>query len=284
MSTFAVTLLLSAAILHTSWNILLKQAGEKYIATWWAILVGSVVFLPILFFTGLPGPAIWPFVLVSVLLELGYYAALSAAYTDSDFSLIYPMARGGAPALIALWSVLFLGERLALPGLLGLVLILVGLLLIATSNRAQQSGQRPGLRGVLLGLLLALLISLYSIVDGAAVKRTAALPYTIIIFFLMPAVSAPFILKRYGWPTLKNEWLGNSASLAVIGLLSVGAYFLTLAAYSISLISYAGAIREVSVVLGAFAGWRFLGEPLGRLRMAGAIVIFLGIVVISVWS
>ena len=284
MSIFAVTLLLSSAILHTAWNILLKLAGEKYIATWWAILVGSVVFLPVLFVTGLPAVGIWPFVLVSVILELGYYAALSAAYTDSDFSLVYPMARGAAPALIAIWSVLFLDERLTPAGLLGLGLILVGLLLVGGSGLLQKAGYRPRLRGVLLALLLALLISFYSIVDGAAVKRTAALPYTIIIFFLMPVLTAPFMLKRYGWPTLKAAWLGNRLGLAAIGLLSVGAYFLVLAAYSVSLISYAGAIREVSVVLAAFAGWKFLKESLGWWRLAGAMVIFLGILVIAVWG
>lgn len=284
MSSFAISLLLISAVLHTTWNLLLKQAGEKYMATWWAVLVGSAIFLPALFFTGLPVRETWPLVLVSALLELGYYAVLAAAYTSSDFSLVYPMARGAAPGLIALWSVLFLGERLAPAGLLGLGLILTGLLIIGGSSLFQQAGKRPGLRGILLALLLALLISLYSIVDGAAVKRTSALAYAIVIFALMPVFSAPFMFKHYGWRTLKNEWRDHGWRLVSIGVLGVGAYFMVLAAYSISLISYSAAIREVSVVLGALAGWRFLGEGLGKMRVAGALVIFLGIVVIAVWG
>lgn len=282
MSFFAISLLLISAILHTTWNLMLKRAGEKYIATWWAVLVGSAVFLPVFFFTGLPGHEVWPLVLLSVLLELGYYAALSAAYTDSDFSLVYPMARGAAPALIAIWATVFLGERLSTAGILGLALILVGLLIISGSSLLQLGGQLPGRRGVLLALLLAVLISFYSTVDGAAVKQTAALPYTITIFFLMPVFSAPVMFKRYGWSTLKEEWVSHHWQLITIGLLSVGAYFLVLAAYSISLISYSGAVREVSVVLGAFAGWKLLGEGLGWLRMVGALVIFLGILVIAI--
>ena len=284
MSSLAITLLLISAVLHTTWNLMLKQAGEKYMATWWAVLAGSVIFLPVLYFTGPPDREVWPLVLLSVVLELGYYAALSAAYTASDFSLVYPIARGAAPGLIAVWSVLLLGERLTSAGWLGLGLILAGLLIVSGSALSDRNGQRPSRRGILLAGLLAVLISCYSIVDGSAVKHTAALPYTIIIFFLMPVFSAPLMLKRYGWPTLKNEWLDHRLQLTIIGLLSVGAYFLVLAAYSISLISYSGAIREVSVVLGAFAGWKFLRERLGSLRLAGALVIFLGIVVIAVWG
>ena len=119
MPIVAILLLLGSAILHTTWNLLLKRAGGKYIATWWAVLLGSAVFLPFLFITGLPARETWLYLLASVLLEVGYFIALSTAYRDADFSLVYPLARGAAPALIALWSVLFFGERLPLEGSLG---------------------------------------------------------------------------------------------------------------------------------------------------------------------
>ena len=83
---------------------------------------------------------------------------------------------------------------------------------------------------------------------------------------------------------LKTELGSHYLRLLVIGVLTVAAYSLALWAYSFALLGYAGAIREVSVVMGAFAGWQFLGEKMGRRRVAGATVIFAGIVVIALFG
>lgn len=281
MPPLALVLLLLSALLHTTWNLLLKQSGEKYIATWWAVLAGSAVFLPALLFTGLPTPQTWPLLLTSVLVEVGYYALLSTAYNRADFSLVYPISRGAAPALIALWSVLFLNERLTASGLIGLGIMVLGLLMIGASNLVQARAHAPHLRDILMALLLALLISIYSAIDGAAVKHTPPFAYTILVFFLAPVLTAPWALRYVGWEKLKTEWMVHHTGLISIGLLSMVAYLLTLWAYSISLVSYAGAIRETSVVLGAFAGWKLLGERLGIQRVVAAVIIFIGILVVA---
>ena len=281
MPLFAVALLFGSAFLHTAWNLLLKQADEKYLTTWWAILLGSAVFLPFLIFTGLPARAAWPYLLTSVLVESAYYVLLPMAYQEADFSLVYPLARGAAPALIATWSVLFLGERLTLPGLLGLGLMVVGLLVVGSSNLLQVHGAKPHLRGIFLALSLALLISIYSTIDGAAVKQTPAFPYAVLVFFLAPVFTSPLVLHRYGWPTLRAALTRQRLRILGIGLLTVCAYLLALAAYAMAPVSYVGAIREISVVLGAAAGWLFLSERLGGWRVAGAVIIFGGLILIT---
>ena len=281
MPPFAIFLLFVSAILHTTWNLLLKQAGEKYIATWWSILIGSVIFLPFLFFSGLPARETWHLLVISVLVEVAYYITLSTAYRDADFSLVYPLARGTAPGLIAIWSVLFLGERLSFLGVLGLVVIILGLLLVAGGNLLRVRGAAPHLRGVVLALTLALLISVYSSIDGAAVKHTPAFSYAVLIFFLAPVISSPLILRVYGWPALKAGLSGHWIRIVSIGVLTVSAYLLALVAYSLAPVSYVGAIREVSVVMGAFAGWRFLKERLGGWRIFGSVIIFAGILMIA---
>lgn len=280
MPPIAIALLFFSAILHTTWNLLLKQTDDKYIATWWAVLVGSLLFLPVLFFTGLPARETWILLIASVCIEVVYYALLSAAYTDSDFSLVYPLARGTAPAFIALWSVWFLGEALSPGGLAGLIIVVLGLLIVGGSGLFI-TPEKPHVKGILLALTIALLISFYSAIDGAAVKQTSALPYAVLVFFLAPAFASPVVIKRYGWQRLTSVWKTNRNRLILIGLLTVCAYLLVLAAYSMAPISYSGAIREVSVVLGAFAGWRFLNEKLGGWRLFGSTVIFLGILVIA---
>jgi drug/metabolite transporter (DMT)-like permease len=284
MSILAIALLFGSAFLHTLWNLLLKQAGEKYIATWWAILLGATVFLPFLLITGLPARETWVLLLVSVLVEVGYYATLSTAYRDADFSLVYPLARGTAPALIAIWSVLFLGEKLAFGGALGLGIIIFGLLIVAGGNLFQHRLEKPHLRGMVLAAILAVLISIYSTIDGAAVKHTPAFSYAVMIFFLAPVLTTPLMLSKYGWQVLKAELSCHRVRIVSIGLLTVSAYLLALAAYAIAPVSYVGAIREISVVLGALAGWRFLGERFGGWRLVGSLVIFCGILVIAVFG
>src|SRR6185436_17153766 len=140
MSLTALTLLVVAAALHTGWNLLVKRAGEKQIFTWWAMVVGTACFAPLLVFSA-PLPAtIWPYVLTSALVETLYYLALLRAYTIGDFSLVYPLARGAAPAFLALWAALFLGERPHASGIAGLALLLAGLLLVG--GAARRAAQR----------------------------------------------------------------------------------------------------------------------------------------------
>ena len=283
MSFFAIGLLLVAAVLHTAWNLLLKQAGEKYIAVWWGAIIGALAFLPAIFVAGFPSPAVWHILIISALFEIAYYIVLAEAYKDSDFSLVYPIGRGAAPALIAVWAALFLHERFTPGGLIGIIVIIGGLLIIGGSN-IFQTQSRLHKRGILLALLVALLISIYSILDGIAVKQTAALPYVTVLFFCVPIFTSPLILRQYGWNKLKNELAAHPWALTALGVLTIGAYSLALWAYSISKLGYAGSIREVSVVMAAYAGWQFLGEKFGGLRVLGAAIIFAGIMVIALWG
>jgi drug/metabolite transporter (DMT)-like permease len=230
--------------------------------------------------------------LISALAEAAYFIVLSFAYEDSEFSLVYPLARGTAPALIAVWSVLFLHEKPTPHGVLGLVVIVVGLLIVGGSHWLQTEARpdpgiqpaRPGWRGIWPALFLALLISVYSVLDGAAVKLTTPFAYAALIYLVSSLYMTPFIVRRHGWQQLSNEFAAHGWRLAGIGALIVAAYFMALLAYRMAFVSYAGAIREVGVVMGAIAGWQFLGEKFGGVRVFGAVVIFAGIVVIALFG
>ena len=281
MPTLAILLLLIGAALHTTWNLIIKQADDKFIVTWWVVVIGGIASLLALPFTGLPPRALWGFVFFSVLVEGIYFLALSYAYRNHDFSLIYPIARGAAPAFLGLWSFLFLAERPTPGGLLGLALIIGGLIVIGASSLSGNGVARVHLRGILLALSLALVISTYTAIDGTAVKQGPAMAYAFLIFALIPLPLTPFALRAYGWPRLKEAWKGQEIRLVLAGILGVAAYLFALAAYSMAPLNYSGAIREVSVVFGALAGWWILREKLGPLRLIGAVIIFTGILVIT---
>src|SRR5215211_885082 len=125
MSLTALLLVILAAGLHTAWNFMVKLVDEKHVFTWWALVVGMLLYLPLLA-QGLPIPAsIWPYALTSAVVEAAYFIALIHAYDRGEFSLVYPLARGAAPALLTIWATLFLGESLERLGIAGLALLLI---------------------------------------------------------------------------------------------------------------------------------------------------------------
>jgi drug/metabolite transporter (DMT)-like permease len=281
MPILALALLLTSAILHALWNLILKQSPVKFIAMGWQVIISGVFSLFMLFFTGLPPRSMWLFAFASMLLEAIYFILLSFAYSDHDFSLVYPMARGAAPALVVLWSFAFLHEIPSIGGLIGIATIVGGLVIIGATNFFQPHEGKPKLKGIFIALLIALVISIYTLIDGFAVKHGPALPYGLTMFTMIPILTSPVLMHHYGWDRFIKASHLQTARLILAGLLGVIAYMLALFAYSLAPVNYSEAIREVSVVIGAFAGWYFLGEKMGRVRFLGAAVIFAGIVLIA---
>jgi drug/metabolite transporter (DMT)-like permease len=284
MPVLAIALLLTSAAFHALWNLILKQSPEKYIAMGWQALIGGVLSFFMLFFTGLPPRSMWLFAVISMALEAIYFVLLSFAYSDHDFSLVYPVARGAAPALVVLWSFIFMHEIPSAGGFIGIATIICGLVTIGVTSFFQPHEGKPQFKGVAIALLIALVISIYTLIDGFAVKHGPALPYGLTMFTLVPVLTTPVIVRHYGWDRFIEARHKQPARLIMIGFLGVIAYLFALFAYSLAPVNYSEAIREVSVVMGAFAGWRFLGEKLGKVRILGAAVIFAGIVLIAVFG
>jgi drug/metabolite transporter (DMT)-like permease len=283
MTPLALTLVLVAACLHTGWNIILKRAENRQFVGWWAMLVGALIFSPLIVMAWPLPVAIWPYLFASAIVEAAYMLLLSKSYEQADFSLVYPIARGTAPALLTLWSILFLGDQLSSGGIVGLALILAGLVTIGVGHWWAQRGQ-GAIRWSNIGLpvSVALAISIYSAIDAAAVRIANPAAYNALVFVATWLTQAPIMFIRYGTRpavlTLQNEW----RRIVPIGILMLATYMLVLTAYASSTASYVGAVREISIVLAAIVGWRWLGEGFGRLRILGACLTFCGIVAIAI--
>jgi drug/metabolite transporter (DMT)-like permease len=306
MPITAIVLVTAAAAMHAAWNLIVKKVAEKQIVTWWALVLGSVLNLPLLIGARVPG-RIWPYAIASSIVEVAYFGLLIRAYQFGDFSEVYPLARGAAPVFLAVWATLFLGERPRAAGLVGLGLLLSGLVIVAGSrlfgrllghrlefavNRAEpvegeHSGQKtasvkvtPLLLVTTLGV--ALCISVYSAIDAGAVRQMSPPAYNVLVFGLTGLFVAPIMVKRYSVRSILGEGRSQIWRIAAVGVLMLMAYLLVLEAYSMARASYVGALREVSVVIAAIGGWHLLKERFGRLRIAGALLIFSGIVVIAI--
>lgn len=282
MPILSLTFVLIAAALHTGWNLILKGAADRQLVGWWAMLVGALIFSPIVVVAWPLPSAVWPLLLVSAAVEVAYMLLLSHAYQHGDFSLIYPISRGTAPAFLTLWSVTLLGDRLSPGGAIGLAMLLGGLVLIGVGHWWQQrhTGQIRW-AGIGLALGVALMISIYSAIDAAAVRIAQPAAYNALVFAATALLQAPVMLSRYGGraavASLRSSW----RRIVPIGVLMLATYMLVLIAYASTTASYVGAVREVSIVLAALVGWRWLGEGFGKLRMLGALMTFGGVLTIA---
>jgi len=287
VTPLALILLLTAALLHAGWNLILKQADERFIVTWWSVMVSATLIPAVVLWQGWPTAEAWPLLAASAAVEALYMATLASAYSLTDFSLVYPIARGSAPAFIALWAAVFLGERMNLTGAMGVALLVVGLMIVGSSGLIRRTGGSTGtpfrarLPGLLLALLTAVLISTYSTIDAAAVRLTPATSYTVVMITLAGIFFTPFAVGSRGWRRTLQVGRSQWRPILAVGAASILTYILVLNAYTLAPVSYAGAVREVSVVFGALAGWKLLGEKLGPWRVIGASVIFVGVLIIS---
>ena len=301
MSLTALALVLGAGLLHAAWNLILKGAKERLLVAAWGLLAAAAVFSPALIAAWPVPRAAWPFACASATVLLGYYACLARAYERGDFSLVYPVARGAAPALLALWAVLFLGERPSTLGVLGIAAILLGLVVVggaplwrtagageAATWRSRLRALRPHAQGAGTALLVALLVSVYTAIDAAGVRRWSPLPYLVLVFALSGSALVPLLALREalafrgGGPERGRSQVlqvlrTDFPRIVTIAVMTLAAYSLVLQAFRIAPISYAGAARESGIVFGAAAGWLLLGERFGRIRTAGAALVFAGI-------
>ena len=281
MPILAIVLLFLSASMHALWNFLLKNSDQKYVAMGWQVILSSVFAFGCILITGLPPRSMWGWAVLSMFLEAVYFILLCIAYSDHDFSLVYPIARGTAPALLVLWSAIFLHERLTAGGYIGLAMITGGIMVIGATTLIQGRGEKPHLRGILTALAVAFIISVYTFIDGRTVKSGPALPYGLSMFVMIPFVTTPYLTHRYGWNNFVKMWQSKRGYLLLGGVLGLVAYMLALFAYTFAPLSYSGAIREVSAVIGAFLGWRFLKEEMGGVRVVGAAIVFAGVMVIA---
>lgn len=163
-------------------------------------------------------------------------------------------------------------------GVIGIALVLTGVLLIGTGGlrRINVKGE-----GIVAALALSVCISSYSILDAAAVRLMPAAPYTVLIIGLTSLFFTPIILRKHGKHALQAEWRKHWRAILVVAILHMLAYLLVLQVYATGRVSYAGALREISVVFAALAGWLWQGELFGKVRTFGAVLIFIGILALA---
>src|SRR4051812_3219769 len=173
MPAAAFGLALSSAFVHALWNLLLARARDSEAATAVALIAGTIAFAPVAALTWDIDSAALPYLAASAVLEIAYFALLAAAYERGELSMIYPVARGSAPVLVAIFSVVLLGTTLHSLTVVGVLLVAAGIVLVRSNP---QKGVRPLLEGLGLALAVGVTIAAYTLFDKAGLRH--AKPFT----------------------------------------------------------------------------------------------------------
>ncbi len=288
MTTVAVVLVLSGALCHATWNLLLKRAVNQEVFAWCITISGSVTLAPLaaaLFWSHPPDPAGYPFVLASAVLQVFYFIALGRAYSRGDLSLVYPIARGIGPMLVPVLAVPVLGESAAWLAVSGIVFIILGIYIVSWWGRFREIIVQPLVvlrdAGIGYAILTGLIITSYTLVDKRGVEHIQPFLYMYLLTLGAAFGLAPYVLVTHGLAPVKREWRRNFWPIVASGVLVFLAYGLALTAFSFSRVSYVAPAREVGIVIGVLMGVFVLKEPFGGGRLLGSAMIVAGLVLIA---
>lgn len=271
-------LVLLAALLHASWNALIKVSGDRFLTFSAIRLTGSLIALLLVPFVPLPAADAWPFLIASMFIHNGYYITLLNAYRVGDLSHVYPLARGVAPLTVALLAAFFAGEIPSSGGLAGTVLVSLGIIsLMFAGGGVRGAAAKP----VALALLTGMFIASYTVVDGLGM-RSAGIAMSYIVWLNLgegiPYVVYASVRRQAFGPYLKANWPQTTGG----ALMVIIAYGLVLYALGQGAMAHVSALRETSVLIATLIGTYMLKESLGAWRIAAAAIIVTGVIVMQV--
>jgi drug/metabolite transporter (DMT)-like permease len=267
MATSALLLALSAAFVHAFWNLLLARARDIESATAVALVTAEVVFAPLTWLTWNAHRSVVPFLAVTGVLQVTYFALLGTAYRTLPLSVVYPIARGGAPVLVLLIGVIVLGRTTTWTQVAAVVLVVAGILLVRGFREVDP-------RGIAFGLLIAAAIAGYTLVDKSGIRHAGPITYQELSMLGPAVLYAAAVLRVKGAGAVRAA-IGPASMLA--GVCTFGAYALVLAALQRAPAASVAAVRETSVVIAAVLAGRVLQERVGPLRLAGAVLVAAGV-------
>lgn len=257
--------------MHAAWTLLLARAPDSESATAAALAIAVVVFAPFAVLGWDVGAEAVPYVVLSAVFELGFFATLGLALRSGHVSLVYPLARGVAPVLVLAVSVAVLGADVRTPQAAGVAVIAAGVLLVRGLDGAAST------RDTGLALACGACIAGYTLTDSYGLRHAAPVPYLECVLVLTVLVYLPVMARLKG----SGPIAAVQPRIAVAALCIFGAYALVLAALQLAPAAPVAALRETSVVFATAYAALVLGEPAGRRRLAGAAVVVAGITVLA---
>jgi drug/metabolite transporter (DMT)-like permease len=265
---------ITAALIHASWNSLVKASTDKTLAMG-AIVIGHVpIAVIILPFATIPDSKSIPYLLAGIVLHFGYQLFLLKSYEHGDLTKVYPIARGTAPLLVGLFSLIFLEVEVSNTKILSILIIGVAVISLAFGQKSDGQKRRSAST---LALITGLFIASYSLIDGLGARVAGSS----LGFFCLMAIGNGFLMVAYlAWKapkTLKNLPHYGLSHLLIGGTGSFTAYALVIWAFTKAPIALVTALRETSIVFAFFMGVFFLKEPPSFIKLIASTAILMGV-------
>ena len=285
MTLWALALILVAAFIHATWNLLNKKASGHATFTWLVAGLSAVFYTPVaaavfFFWHAKIGAVEIGFMAGSALLHTGYFVLLNQGYRVGDLSLVYPLARGTGPLLSSIAAIIFLGERPSALALTGALLIIVGVVVLSGNpNKLRQTGAQ---KAISFALITGTFIAAYTLWDKQAVSRFAISPLLLDWGANLgrAILLTPFALGY--WQNTRLEWRDHRAEAIGVAVLAPLSYILVLTAMQFTPVSYVAPAREISILIGTAMGTRLLAEGDVHRRLAAAVAMVVGVVALAV--
>ena len=269
----ATVLALASAGMHAGWNLVAKRSADRFAALWGQFVVGGMIgAIAITITRDLPAEA-WFWAAITGAVHVPYIVALASAYDRGDFSLAYPVARGGGALLAGIGGIVLLDDELSALAVIAIVTVAAGMVLLSIGAEASQ---------VLVALVVAVMIGIYTTVDSHAARDVGGNTYVFAVFVAVGVLVSVYGLAVGRGPSLRRSLAGSWRMYLLTGAVSVVTYGLVMVAVRRAPVGYVAALRESSVLVAAFIGWRYLDEGSAHRRLIAAGVVVAGLVLLVV--
>ena len=281
MSPLIFSAVLFAAVLHATWNALIKVSGDRLVVMAVTTAFTSMLVFPLLFILPFPAQPSWIFLALSALVHTFYLLLLVKAYGYGDFAQVYPLARGSAPLLTSILGFLFLSEAMDASEIFGMLLIVSGIFALAFQRRdGKLQLSRPAL---FYSLMTGVFISAYSLVYGVGARLSGnSLIFTAWLFFFdgfaLPVTAYFRRPKELLRSNIKEVWKSG----ILVALLSLVGYAIIVWAFSLERIAPVSILRETSVMFALLISIFILKEGFSKLRTLIVFLILSGIVLMGI--
>ncbi len=279
MSLSLILLVLLAAILHATWNALVKTGGDRLIVLSIFMAIPGVISITLLPFVGIPTAESWIFVILSIIVHTAYYLSLVTAYNHGDLSHVYPVARGMAPVIVLLGGIWLVGEIPGRNQLLGVLIVSMGIMSLAFENGAPWRSTDN--TAFYYALLTGILIAGYTLVDGLG-ARAADHPMDYILWLFALEGWPIFFLALYLRKGRVLKYFKENTKVCLFGgVTSAFAYSIVIYALSTGFMAGVSALRETSVVIATLIGIFLFKEKNAVRRIAAGVVVAGGVILMN---
>ena len=280
MDNLVTVVVLLAALMHATWNAFLKADNDKLLSITAIVCTTALIAALMLPFVPPPAPESWPYLALSVAAHFSYSVFLSQSYHYGEFAQVYPVARGTAPLLIVLWSVLVLNESLS-PLQLGTIAgVILGIIVFA--SRGFGTLAHNG-KLFLFIFITSVSISAYTLADGSGARVSQSVGgYMIWLSVLESIPILLFTLTRRSAQQIITHTFHWRPFFA--GGISLAAYWIVVWAMTKAPIPLVSALRETSIIIATLIGTFYFKEKAGYRRFIAALIICISIVTLKVYD